>query len=756
MAGWRNNLGTPKQMTSKPPKLFQEFLKPVDDYDEFLSNRESDKTRRSRKRRADELNEVGVVPTPSPEIMEERSLYDNHYSGYVKSDAGIYVPNLSKDKEDLYLPEHYIRAHKEIFVNSTGIKPLGISQRSSTHHSQIIIQHGGRIVKAEPRGFGKTSRSCNEFLLGVFQGYISYALIICSSITKAEEIIISIVTEILENEMLAKLYAREIACFTHAEANPRKAAMQTYNGEFTHIAFNTGLIRFPNLPDSPCSGGILDIRTKKNVRGVYYTDRSGEHAGKRRRPTHVLLDDIQTDEEAENPKTAKKIVTLIKKSVLRAGGHSKRLSAIMTCTPIAPEDVSHHFLLKEPWQHVIYKMLESRANREDMWFGEYANRLTNFDRTVPGSQIKAALHALEYYQENREAMDEGAIASWEWCFEYSDDPQIEISAIQHAYNIMILEGMEVFESECQCNVIASQRVDDITFCTIDEITESTNHLPRNIMAVEDRHVVTHIDLGYDYLTYVTMSSPYTLEAKIIDYGSYPSYPFRFAKGKTSKTLRHLYPEIPTPEDRLTQAVLDFTNELSQRKYKREDNVEFKHSLILVDEGRFNPFVHKAIRMSPFNNIHPAHGTGINARDKGIEAKHYSEGCSKYHYCVLVPTPDRTLMKLIVDSNFMKSQVHLGFSRATGMPGSISLFVEEFPNQHIMIGEHCVAEMPTWDVDPRTDNRKVVWTPTGQDNEYFDNCYNCLAGFAMLGVKFDTQAGGNQESYDINQFIREYS
>jgi hypothetical protein len=741
---------------TKPPKLFAEFLKPTEDFEDYQRNRDSDKTRRSRKRAADEFNEIGAIPDLPPEILEERRRYQNHPDNYIKSEGGLYIPELSKDKDDLYVPNHYVLAHGEIFTTSTGIKPLGPLQIDSTHHSQIIIQHGGRIVKAEPRGFGKTSRSCNEFLLGIFQGYIKYGLIICSSIEKAEEIILSTITEILENQLLAKLYPREIAAFTHAEANPRKAEMQTYLGEFTHISFNTGLIRFPILPGCVSSAAILNIRTKKNVRGVYFTDRAGPYAGTRRRPTHVLLDDIQTDEEAENPKTAKKIINLIKKSILRAGGHSKRLAAIMTCTPIAPEDVSHHFLLKEPWQHVIYKMLDARANREDLWFGEYSNRLTNFDKNVPGSQIKAALHALDFYRENYEDMNEGAEATWEWCYEYNDDPQLEISAVQHAYNIMILEGPEVFESECQCNVIATQHHDDITYCTIDQIMEKTNHLPRRMMNVEDRYVVTHIDLGYDYLTYVTMSSPKWLEPKIIDYGTYPEFPHRFGKGKTSNTLRKVYPDIPIPEDRLTIAVQDLTNRLAQRTYLREDNVPFKHSLILVDEGRFNPYVHKAIRMSVFNNIHSAHGTGINARDKGIEAKHYSEGCSKYHHCVLMPIPDRTLMKLVVDSNYMKCQVHIGFSRTPGTAGSITMFTEEFTNQHIMIAEHCTAETPSWDIDPRTDNRTVVWNDTGQDNEFFDNCYNCLAAFAMLGVEFDTQKGSIQESYDINQFIREYS
>ena len=740
-------------MVKKKPSLFSELLAPTEDYEEYERNRESDKTRRARARRSDELNEIGIIPDPSEEILILRTRYSNAKEFYIPSEHGLTIEGFDTPVR----PTHYINAHAEIFTNSTGIKPLGPAQLDSTVHSQIIIQHGGRIVKAEPRGFGKTSRSCNEFLLGVLQGYIKYGLIICSSIEKAEEIILSLVTEILENDTIERLFPREVAAFRHVESNPRKAEQQTYDGEFTHIKFNAGLIRFPVLPGCASSGAILNIRTKKNVRGIYFVDRSGIYAGQRRRPTHVLLDDIQTDEEANNEKTALKIVSLIKKSVLRAGGHNKRLAAIMTCTPIAPGDVSHHFLLKEPWQHVIYQMLERRSDNEEMWLGEYATRLTSFDKRVAGSQIRAALHALEYYEEHRELMDLGAVPNWEWCYEYDDDPAIEISAIQHAYNIMILEGIEVFESECQCNIMQSAAAQDITYCNIETILSRTNHLERYIVPVTDRFIATHIDVGLDYFTYVTMSSGANFTGHIIDYGTYPEYPHRFAKGKMGDTLRKRYQDIQIPEERLTRAAYDLFNKLAGKTFKREDGVILKNSIITIDERRYTPFIQQAVRTSPHRHIiHTAQGQGLRAKDKGIEEKNYSEACTKYHHCVVMPTPDRTLLKLSVDVNYWKCEVHLGFSREPTESGSISVFLPEFNNQHIMIAEHCTAEVPSWDVDPRTDRRVAVWSEIGE-NEFFDNIVGCLAIFAMLGVSFNVQASrDSQQSYDINTFINKYS
>lgn len=737
-------------MTDKKFNLFGPIEEPLKDIEEYLKlqqgNKESLKSRKARKRLSDELNEVGAVPDVTEDILKLRDRYHKDPEFYDK-DPITGLPDLAR-------PNHYILAHSEVFQNSTGIKPLSEVQKDSVRHSQIIIQNGGRIVKAEPRGFGKTSRSTNEGLLGVLQGDIPYLLIICSTTEKAQEIITSILTEILENELIERMYPNVIACFKHIENNPRKMFFQTYKGELTHIYFNKGLIRFPILPGSPCSGAIINIRPKKNVRGIYFTHKSGPFAGKRQRPSHVIFDDVQTDEEAENPLTAAKIVRTIKKSILRSGSHSKRLSYIMACTPISPGDVSHHFLLNEPVQHVIYKMLISRSTNEDMWLGEYARRLLSFDKQIPGSQTKAALYALDYYVENREKMDDGAIAAWEWCYEYEDEPQTEISAIQHAYNIMILEGKEVFESECQCNVIATVADPDITYCTMDDILSKTNHLQRRQLSVKDRFIVSHIDVGVEYLTYVTMSSSPVFEGNIIDYGSHPNITGKISKGRVVQTLAALYKDTPLPEDRIFRGIQDLIVKLATQEYEREDKSRLVHNLILVDCKYQTNYVYKAIRSSPYRNIvTPMEGQGIRAKDKSIQERNYSDAATKYHNCVLYPTPDRTLMRLTTDINYFKTEIHIGFKRAIGEQGSISLFAPDSDDHHLTFAEQIISEVPTWDIDAYTGRKKLMWNLVhGIDNEFLDNTVGCLAGLAMLNVSFDVQKGINTGTFDIQQFI----
>src|SRR6185503_5811075 len=54
-----------------------------------------------------------------------------------------------------------------IFPNSTGLKPLGSVQKDSIAQDQAVIEDGGRVCKAEPRGFGKTTRCCNAAMWGI-------------------------------------------------------------------------------------------------------------------------------------------------------------------------------------------------------------------------------------------------------------------------------------------------------------------------------------------------------------------------------------------------------------------------------------------------------------------------------------------------------------------------------------------------------------------------------------------------------------
>lgn len=717
-------------------EYYEEFYDEDPEQEAYEASIELQKRTKKKARQQNIVNEVGVVPPVTEEILALREHYSNDY----------------------------VDALQKLFPNSTGLKPFGPAQIDSIHHSHRILTHGGRIVKAEPRGFAKTSRTSNECLLAILQGKIRYGILLASSTTKAEEIIDGLKTELVENQNLSRLYPAVTACFQHLEEKSQKARYQTYGGELTYISYGADKLRFPVIPGEPSSGSIIQVRPKDNVRGIHTKVKAGPDAGRILRPDFAFFDDIQTDEEAENPKTVAKIIRTLKKSVLRAGTHSKRISGIMCVTPIQPGDVACHFLLNEmSWECVLYKMLTHRAKHEDMWLDQYAKILMDFNRSVPGSKTEAQLKALEFYKANREKMDEGAEASWHWAYGWQEEPQTEISAIQHAYNIWIEEGEDTFETECQCNVDYQREKDtEGIAASVKVITNKVNERPRYVCPLKTKHVITHIDVHKDVLIYMTAASPEIIEPSIINYSSYPEQlGLTFSKKKLGPRLtlqyQNLDPRFEQSNIVTFAAVMDLVNQIAQQTYQREDGVIFKNSLILVD-SRYEPEeIYKVCRESVFRNILvPTSGMYIDVTDKTIDERNFQAGADKYHQCVEIPNRDRTLRVLHIDTNYMKTEVHKGWKTRTGLPGAITLWKPDHTNQHLTIGEHCNAEIPVKQEDEETKRTRIIWKEKSHqaDNDYFDNLVAILAGFSKLGCKFRQEAKPPSAPLDMQEWMRQ--
>ena len=485
-------------------------------YDGYVQTTEDHKSKLKRQRRNNILNTVRTVPPLPQELLDLRDKYANDY----------------------------VLAHKEMFKNSTGICDLSEKQIESVRFSERWVKHGGRALKVEPRGYGKTSRGCNEGINGVLNGDIDYLLVLGSTSEKALEILESILIEIRENEVIYKLFPRVVECFRHYEENPRRGDFQIYDGNRTYISVMKGLIKFPIIEGEPSSGAIINVRPKKNVRGIYFTESRGPNAGRRRRPSHILGDDLQTDEEAESPAATEKQIRLLKKGVFRSGAHQKKTGIMLTATPIAPHDLVHHLIYKENWPRIVYPMLISRATHEDMWLVNYANILNSYDAEVPGDETRAELEALEYFKQNKEKMLEGAEASWEHAYNMWDEPQTEIHAVQHAYNILIREGEEVFECECQCNVRRYELDPSITLCSKAEIVQSVNKLPRFQLEPDVNYISTHIDINLPFFTHTTVASPQKFRGQVVDYATFPDQGIMFKKASSVITIARSLSNVP--------------------------------------------------------------------------------------------------------------------------------------------------------------------------------------------------------------------
>lgn len=679
-------------------------------WEEYKSVRKRQRQNATNTKRFDTANEIGPFPEPAPEILERRKLYETDY----------------------------VSMHADLFPRSTGIKPFGPIQIESIKRTQHVLNNGGRSIIVEPRGFGKTSRTSNNALMAVLQGKIRYALILASSVTKADDILDAIKTELIDNERLAELYPATCRAFEHINDNPARAVRQTINGKNTHISCVKSIIKFPVIEGEPSSGSIIQVRTKDNVRGISVKIRFGEESGRVLRPDFVFMDDIQTDIEASSPTSVYSIITTIKKSILFAGSHSKPISAVMCCTPICPGDVVSHFVLNEPsWDCVVSKMVNKMPDKLDMWLNDYAKILLDFDRYDTGSRLKARLRARAFVEANYDEMHQGAEVAWDWAYGWAEDPVTEVSALQHAMNFLIQEGTEAFESECQCNISLKENEAEGVRATLDEIINKIHQWPRYQCPSESQYICTHVDVNKNVLTYATLASPIDFRPMLINLGEWPEQ-----KGSVWKKrdivydLPKTYPDVPEEHELIYVGLKDLLNKLYRMEFKRDDGVIKTHDLILVDMRYRIDEVQRAIRDSNAKPITMCYaGQGIGAKDRQFMDKHYEKGSVKHFHCASVPSTDKTLMVLYTDVNYFKSAFHKGIKTREGIGGSLSLFTPERAGGHLLYAKHCTVERPEEEHNEKENLTVIRWyNDRDEDNEYFDNTVGAMAGLFKLGCQ----------------------
>jgi hypothetical protein len=710
------------------PNPYEEFDETFTNFQGYEAYLDTQKEMRSQQKRRASYNNVKPAPPVTEDIIVERQS----------------------------LIESFDNVHTH-FPNSTGVKPYGHKQIKSIQFNHRIMKNGGRALKLEPRGCAKTSRVTNEATMATLLGMQRYILIVANAMDKANEILASIKTELTTNDSLYRLFPATIACFRHLDKGARGAQFQTYDGLPTHITFNEMQVIFPIIDGEPSSGSVIDVRPRDNLKGLFYKIPAGENAGKIIRPTLIILDDIQTENDASQPKTIAKIISNVKRSALRGGSHSKRVSCIMNITPVAIGDVAWHFAKNEhSFELSRYKLLEKLPSDEaqKMWMNDYAKIYLNYDREIPGDRLRAALAGKQYVIDNYDKLHEDAEACWEWAYGWEEDPITEVSAVHHAYNILLDDGQAAFEFECQCNIeYGSVDVKSrIYSVTSEQILSKTIDIERYKVPVKCSKIVSHIDINQDVLTYVTATSPSYLQPHILDYGFHPPAPI-FRKHEPIISLRQYYKTNDVGEA-IQKGLKELYQLLSDTTYDREDGIELSHSLILSDCRYMEDDVFEVCRRSR-NKLMPAQGIYIGPDDDRISLRKYPDGCTVYKECVEKPNSDNTLSILQIDTNFMKTTAHKLMAVPSEKRGSATLWYEVDPYYHLVFSQHWEPEKPKMEIGARTGRKRLIWKASISDveNEYFDNFCGCLAGFFKLGCdmyKAVTNSSMNISDYLLNQ------
>ena len=624
------------------------------------------------------------------------------------------------------------------FPGTTGRSPF------SNDHERVIARleeaalKGGRFFNLVYRGFAKTTISVNTCLWALLYGHRRLVVLIGANRDAAKDLLDAFKSELETNDLLMEDFPEVCQAVRALEGKNQRCASQTCGGEQTYIAWTKDRVVLPTIAGSVASGGAVITRgITSSIRGIGHRRADGTQ----QRPDFVINDDLQTDSSAASPGQVKKRLNTLSKSIIKLAGHDSTIAVVVNGTIIEPDDLMDR--LRDPlqypgWQGETVQMVKSWSDHhETHWMGEYARLRKSFDPTMPGDQDRAKEEANAYYASHRVEMDQGCQVSWEHCY----DHELELSAIQHAYNFLIDDGEEVFASECQQNPLkADSGKQQLTVADISLKLSGLAHreVPRNAAKV-----VAYIDTQDESFWYVVVAWTADFTGYVIDYGAWPDQKTRdVSKKKLRQSLAQKYKSQKTREGRWRQGLSDLCDELLGRDWLDGDGQAHSIAVAFVDvaDGDSSLIVRSWISTCKWNKVlHPSMGANLKPTAQPF-ADRPKKPDEKRRGLGWITSRDKKIRGgsiTTIDTGYWKTfaanRWRTGSPRAKDQgsgyrpnePGALYLWGTE-PHTHATFAGHQMSEHAIPMTDDRTGRKLDVWTlkPNNPDNEWWDGTVGC--------------------------------
>jgi hypothetical protein len=623
----------------------------------------------------------------------------------------------------------------ECFPHSTGLKPFSLHHKRIIDRTQQVILDGGLELNIVFRGFAKSTITENAACWATGYGHRHFFLPISANADMARASLDSIQSEFESNDFLMQIFPAACHAARALEGVPQRASKQTMGGRFTEIEW-TGercvLATWrPENEDEWFEGSGAVIWPKgitAHVRGMRFKRSDGKQA----RPDFVMCDDIQTEESANSPfQNARRLKTL-NHTILRLGGHDKEMACVVNATILEADDAIDRLSDAKnypAWRTTKVPMMISLADAHDsFWLGKYAETRTAHDQENDADRARAHRAATELYRENRVLADKGAVPAWEHCF----IDGLELSAVQHAYNILIDTTEDAFMAECQNAPMRD--TGGLVILTPEEMTNKQSGFGRDVVPPDCTTLTAFVDVHPEILYWHVWAWEPRFTGYLVNYGTFPDQRRKyFAHSNLAVKLSSIFRGMDM--EATVTAALKFLlhgydetmpNALAnlgmvgllRREWLRTDGVPLRISRCGIDaNGEPADAVKRFIRASEFSAImHPSYGRGITARHVPISQwsgqKAKGEG------------PEWTSTKgkpgdppgVLADVNYWKTRFHRALVLPLGSQGCLSIFKAK-PHEHRRLADHWYSEKPKegtsgtrtiyeWNQRPQTDNHDL--------------------------------------------------
>lgn len=632
------------------------------------------------------------------------------------------------------------------FPGTTGKSPF------STDHLRVIARlqeaatQGGRYFNLVYRGFAKTTISVNTCLWALLYGHRRLVVLIGANRDAAKDLLDQFKAELETNDLLLEDFPEVCQAVRALEGKNQRCKSQSHGGELTRIEWTKDRVVLPTIAGSVASGGAVVTRgITSSIRGIGHRRADGTQ----QRPDLVINDDLQTDASAVSPGQVKKRLNTLSKTIIKLAGHDSTIACVVNGTIIEPDDVMDR--LRDPlqypgWQGETVQMVRSWSdNHETHWMGEYARLRKSFDPAMPGDQDRAKAEGNKYYASHRAKMDAGCVVSWDHCY----DHDLELSAIQHAYNFLIDDGEEVFASECQQAPLKADGIAEQLKAA--DVIHKLSGLKHREVPKNAARVVCYIDTQDESFWYVVVAWTPDFTGYVIDYGAFPDQKTRDAsKKKLRQSLSQKFKSLKNPEARWRQGLSDLCDEVLGRSWTDCEGREHAIAAAFVDvaDGDSAIAIRSWVRTSKWNKVvRPSMGQGLRPADTpyGERKKEADELARGLNWIEKRDKKIRGGSITWIDVNWWKTfaanRWKAGSPRKNDddlsfrpdEPGALYVWGTD-SHTHSTFGVHQTSEAATRLTNEKSGRNMDFWTlkPNKPDNEWFDGLVGCCVLADMTG------------------------
>jgi hypothetical protein len=595
---------------------------------------------------------------------------------------------------------------------------------SAIRQLQTAVLEGGQFCFAMPRGSGKTTLCIAAAIWSVLYGHRSFVLMVGSTEVAGDELALSFKAEIEGNDLLLADFPEACYPVRALEGINHRAAAQTCQGERTRLDWGGKTATLATIKGAACSGAVLRTAgITGRIRGMSIT--SGR---KKLRPDLVLIDDPQTDESATSAAQVAERERVLTGAVLGLAGPRRKISAVMPCTVIAPGDLADRMLDRDrnpQWHGERSSMVLSFPTNEQLWEEYYRVRAEDMRAGGDGSA------GTRFYDQNREAMDEGAKVYWAERY----DPG-ELSATQNAMNLK-QDRPKVFWAEYQNKPLAETALND-SMLSAEQVANKVAGTPRQFAPKDATRVTAGIDVGGKVLWYTIVAWDERFGGTVIDYGCWPRQTRSFfSASQASPTLADLYPTL-SETGQVYAGLRDLTSTILSPEYRQEESgMGLRVERCLIDSGWQTDTVYQFCRESPLaQQITPSKGYAVTT---GVPISQWARRDGErlgwnWRY-------SRPL--LTFDPNPWKTLLASKWRAAHGTAGRLALHGSS-PVPHQLYASHIASESPTKIIARGREFEAWARRPN-EDNHWLDTTVLAAVAASFAGLTWSATETTQQQA-----------